>query len=248
MTRPRIVLTVTVPTRHPESELAERKNRLYADAVRHAGGDPVLLDGSSSQVMREAAFGKMEGLVLTGGADVDPGRYGEGFAGAVDVEPERDELEAAAWLVAETRGLPVLGLCRGMQELNVLMGGTLVQDVEGHRGPAYGHGEALTHGITLVPGTRLATILDPEGTGTPLQVNSFHHQAVVPDRLAPGLRVAAIAGHSGIEIVEGLEAPGDRFIVGVQCHPERAESTPPAFERLWTAFVEACRREETAPG
>jgi putative glutamine amidotransferase len=248
MTRPRIVLTVTVPTRHAESELAERKNRLYAEAVRRAGGEPVLLDGSSSRVMREAAFAKMEGLVLTGGADVDPGRYGQTFAGAVDVEPERDELEAAAWQVAEAGGLPVLGLCRGMQEINVLMGGSLAQHVEGHQGPAYGHGPALSHPVALVTGTRLASILDPEGTGAALEVNSFHHQAVVPEDVAPGLRVAAVADHTGTAVVEGLEAPGERFIVGVQCHPERVDSTLAAFERLWAAFVEACRREEPASG
>jgi putative glutamine amidotransferase len=249
MTRPRIVLTVTVPTRHAESDLAERKNRLYAEAVRRAGGDPILLDGASSAVMRESALARMDGLVLTGGADVDPVRYGQVFAGAVDVEPERDELEAAAWGVADERGLPVLGLCRGMQEINVLLGGSLVQHVEGHVGAAYGHGEALMHPIELVPGTRLAAILDPEGSGAPLEVNSYHHQAVVRGGFAPGLRVAATADAGGIELVEGLEAPGDRFVVGVQCHPERTESTPPEFEGLWRAFVDACRRpEDVSPG
>jgi putative glutamine amidotransferase len=248
MSRPRIVLTVTVATRLSESDLAERKNRLYADAVRHAGGDPILVDGTSSTVMRESAFARMDGLVLTGGVDVDPGRYGQAFAGAVDVEPERDELEAAAWQEAEARGLPVLGLCRGMQEINVLMGGTLAQHVEGHRGAAYGHGPALVHPITLVPGTRLATILLTEGAEQTLEVNSYHHQAVTADGLAPGLRIAATADTGGLALVEGLEAPGERFVVGVQCHPERVESTPAGFERLWTAFVEACRRQEPAAG
>ncbi len=248
MTRPRIVLTVTVPTRLSESDLAERKNRLYAESVRHAGGDPVLVDGSSSAVMRDSAFARMDGLVLTGGADVDPGRYGQSPAGAVDVETERDELEAAAWQEAEARGLPVLGLCRGMHEINVLMGGTLAQHVEGHRGAAYGHGPALMHPITLVPGTRLAAILLPAGPEQTLEVNSYHHQAVTPDGLAPGLRIAAMADTGGLRVVEGLEAPGEQFVVGVQCHPERIESTPTVFERLWAAFVEACRREEPAPG
>jgi putative glutamine amidotransferase len=248
MTRPRIVLTVTVPTRHAESDLAERKNRLYADAIRHAGGDPILLDGASSAIMREAAFARMEGLVLTGGADIDPARYGQAFSGAADVEPERDELEAAAWEAAGARGLPILGLCRGMQEINVLAGGSLVQHVEGHRGPAYEHGPALSHPIVLTPGTRLAAILDPDRSGATLEVNSYHHQAVTPESLASDLRIAAIDDHTGITVIEGLEARGERFVVGVQCHPERLESTPSVFERLWSAFVEACRSAQPASG
>ncbi len=247
MARPRILVTVTIATRHPDAGLAERKNHLYADGIRRAGGEPVLLDGTASPSLRGAVFGSMDGLVLTGGADVDPERYRQPVAGAIDVEPERDALEAEAWAAAAGRGLPVLGLCRGMQLINVLMGGTLVQHIDGHQGPAYGRGTAMTHPIELVPGTRLAAILRPEGDAGHLEVNSYHHQAVEPSGLAPGLRVAALAAGPVPAVVEGLEADDDRLVIGVQCHPERIESTPPEFDGLWRAFVEACRREEPAP-
>ena len=135
-----------------------------------------------------------------------------------------------------------------MQMLNVLMGGMLVQHVEAHGSPSYGTGPANHHPITLVPGTRLAAILRPgQAAGdVELRVNTYHHQAVRPADLAPGLRASAF-GESPIgPLVEGLEAPADApFFVAVQCHPERTESTPAEFDRLWDAFVVACRQPAT---
>jgi len=93
---PRILVTVTVPARHADPDLATRKNRLYADAVERHGGAPIVIDGSSDPAERAAAFGAMEGLLLTGGADIDPARYGASNQGSIDIEPERDELEALA--------------------------------------------------------------------------------------------------------------------------------------------------------
>ena len=102
------------------------------------------------------------------------------------------------------------------------------------------------HELRLVPGTRLARILAPaSGTGR-LVVNSSHHQAVRPADLGPGLVAAGFAWSPLGEIVEALEAAGERFVVGVQCHPERTETTPAAFERLWRVFVDACRGSAAA--
>ncbi len=239
---PRIVVTVATPARQAEPAIAERKNRLYAEGVERAGGSPLLLDGSSPADERAAAFAAMDGLLLTGGADIDPSRYGQPVDGSTGMEPDRDELEAAAWDAAAARDLPVLGICRGFQAINVFSGGRLLQHVGGHAGPGYGHGPAARHPMRLVPGSRLARILLPTtARGGVLEVNSYHHQAVRVADLAPGLAAAAFAPSPEGELVEGLESTDGRLVIGVQCHPERTESTPSEFERLWRFFVDACR-------
>ncbi len=247
--RPVIVVTVAVAAASAEPDVAARKNGLFAEAVRRHGGDAILLDATATTAGRAAAFERMDGLLLSGGADLHPSRYGEPDRGSRSVEPERDALEFEAMAAAQGRVLPVLGICRGMQALNAFLGGTLEQHVEDHVGAAWGHGPAATHAIRLVAGTRLAGLVGrAPGPGTQgpvddlgLVVNSYHHQAVRRAGLAPGLVASVAAGAGDGEIVEGLELPGERFVVGVQCHPERTESTPPTFERLWAAFVDACR-------
>jgi putative glutamine amidotransferase len=235
---PRIVVTVAVAAHQSEPAIAARKNRLYADAVARHGAIPVVLDATASIDARTAAFASMAGLLLTGGADIDPSRYGQASDGAVGVDRARDDLEAAAWAAADARRLPVLGLCRGLQAINVFAGGSLVQHVEGHAGTAFGHGPALTHPLRLEPASRLAEWL---GRPAELEVNSYHHQGIRAADLAPGLTASAWASSDVGDLVEGLEAADDRFIVGVQCHPERTASTPDAFEGLFAAFVAACR-------
>ncbi len=213
---PRILVTVTVPGRHPDPDLATRKNRLYADAIERHGGLPIVIDGTADPAEQAAAFGSMEGLLLTGGADIDPTRYGASNLGSVDIEPERDELESAAWAAADARGLPVLGICRGFQAINVFSGGTLLQDLAGHAGPGWSAGPASIHPLRLEGDARLTD-------------------------LAPGLVATGWAASEAGDLVEVFEGSGSRFVVGVQCHPERTESTPAGFEALWQAFVDACR-------
>ena len=239
---PRIVLTVAAPAGRRDPDLAERKNRLYAEAIAGHGGEPVVLDATATAAGRAAAFATMDGLVLTGGADVDPARYGRGFDGSVDVEPDRDSLEADAWQAALDRDLPVLGICRGFQYVNVLSGGTLVQHLVGHEGPGWGSGPATMHPLRIVPGTRLARILFPANVGGGvLQVNSYHHQGVLAADVAPGLVVSALASSPLGDLVEAVEGRDGRFLMAIQCHPERVESTPEEFDRLWRVFVDACR-------
>ena len=212
------------------------RGRLYLDAVRRHGGAAVAVSTGSGKARVAEAIAAMDGLLLTGGGDIDPARYGNENRGSIDIDVERDELEARAWAAAEARGLPVLGICRGLQAINVFSGGSLLQDVDGHAGPGWGAGPALTHPVRIVSGSRLAGGL---GNSDRLEVNAFHHQGVLASDLAPGLVAAAWADSAAGPLVEGLEAPGGRFVVGVQCHPERTESTPPEFERLFAAFVEA---------
>jgi putative glutamine amidotransferase len=239
---PRIVVTLAVATAQTEPGVAARKSALYVDAVVRHGAAAIALDAASSQATRGAAFASMHGLLLTGGADLDPARYGQAVAGSRDMEPDRDELEAAAFAAAVRRGVPVLGICRGLQAMNAFAGGSILQDVDRHAGAGWGHGAALTHPVQLVPGTLTARILDPTASGAPLIVNSYHHQAVRPEDLAPGLVATAFADSPAGVLVEALEGPKDGpWRMAVQCHPERTESTPRVFEQLFAAFVEACR-------
>jgi gamma-glutamyl-gamma-aminobutyrate hydrolase PuuD len=239
---PQVLVTVAAPSRQSEPDVAERKNLLYAEAVRRHGGSPIVLDAGASKKARREAMRSMQGLLLTGGADIDPARYGRPNEGAKATEPDRDELEVEAFEAAEERGLPVLGICRGLQALNVFLGGQLVQDVPGHSGAGWTHGPPLRHPMRVAPGTRLARILFPTNAGGGvLRVNTYHHQAVRPSDLAPGLVANAWASSPAGDLIEGLEASDGRFIFGVQCHPERTESTPPAFERLFSVFVDAAR-------
>lgn len=242
---PLIVLTVTDTARHADTDLAARKNARYAEAIRRHGGRPLLIDGMSSDDDRQAVFTDMDGLLLTGGADIDPARYGRPNHASRSIEPERDALEAAAWAAAAAREVPVFGICRGFQAINVFAGGTLTQDVAGHAGPPWSTGPAAMHPLRLEGGSRIATALG----GDPGEVNTYHHQGVGREDLAPGLVATAWAAAADGDLVEALELPGERFVVGVQCHPERAEFSPAGFERLWSAFVEAARaaRVRAAP-
>jgi putative glutamine amidotransferase len=235
---PRIVVTVAVPALQADPELGRRRNERYAEGVRRHGGDPLLLDASVATADRDRALAAMDGLLLSGGADVHPSHYGRPVDGSREIEPDRDGLELAAWAAAEARGLPVFGICRGLQAINIFSGGTLLQDLVGHAGPGWGTGPpAAMHRIRVDPRTRFGSIAG----GADLEVNTFHHQAVRPEDLAPSLVAAAWADSSVGDVVEALEGIGDRFVIGVQCHPERTESSPPELERLWTAFIDACR-------
>lgn len=234
--RPRIVITVADPLVQVEPSIALQKNALYAEAMLRHGADPVVLDASAYVAERASAFDSMAGLLLSGGADLDPVLYGEALAGAKDIEPDRDALEAEAWSAAVARSVPILGLCRGLQAINVFSGGTLLQHVDGHLGAGWGHGPAATHPLRVAPGSMLAGLV-----GETLEVNSYHHQGIRASDLAPGLVATAWAESSAGPLIEGIEGDGDggRFLVGVQCHPERTDTTPAAFERLFAAFVEA---------
>jgi putative glutamine amidotransferase len=235
---PRIVVTLAAPEDAADPALEGRRGDNYAAAVERHGAVAVRLTARTPPSEREAALASMDGLLLSGGADIAPARYGQAVCGATGIDEARDALEAAAWAAAEARSVPVLGICRGLQAINVFSGGTVLQHVEGHAGAAWGSGPPATHPIRLVGGTRLATAL---GTDEDLQVNAYHHQGILAADLAPGLTAAAWADSPAGPLVEGAEASDGRFVVGVQCHPERTESTPEAFEGLFAAFVEAAR-------
>ncbi|MGH9119035.1 MAG: gamma-glutamyl-gamma-aminobutyrate hydrolase family protein [Acidimicrobiales bacterium] len=213
----------------------------YADAVARAGGRPLVLPPVTGIPVgaREWLDG-VDGLVLTGGPDVDPARYGERPHPSVyGLDAAVDEHEAGMLRVALEAGLPVLAVCRGAQLLNVVLGGSLVQHLPeppgglDHGGPVR---RAAEHHVTIDEGTRLA-----EAVGaTEATVWSIHHQAI--DRLGTGLRVTARAPDGTIEAVEP-DDPTAPWVVGVQWHPEGRADVDPFQQRLFDAFVEHADRQ-----
>jgi putative glutamine amidotransferase len=255
---PRILVTTGDPARSHNPELSAVKVGLYVEAIRRHGGEPSVIDSRTPAGERARLLSQMAGLLLTGGADVDPALYHEPRDGSQDVDADRDALEMEAWGEAERRGLPVFGICRGLQAINVFAGGSVVQDVPDHAGTPYGDGPARTHNMSIDPDSRLARAIAsaaPEGlaatdgsdTSIELVVNTFHHQAIVGDRLAPGLRAVGWAASAQGRLVEAAESRDDRWVVGIQCHPERTDSTPAELEGLFEDFVRAVREASVEP-
>jgi len=197
-------------------------NRLYREALERAGVD-VLEVYPGDQVPVD-----MDGLLLAGGGDIDPARYGEANTASDKIDSERDELELALAGGVIDADLPVLGICRGFQVLNVAFGGKLVQHVGDHR-PAEPDGVVRHEGVVPRAGSRLAAAVG----GEPLTVNSRHHQAVIVSMLGTGLQpTAEVDG-----LVEAFEATEKRWVVGVQWHPERTSEVSVAAARIFDAFV-----------
>ena len=188
----------------------------YLELLDHAGLAALLIPVGGPASDAAALVGRVDGVLLTGGGDVAPARYAAPQQPeTTGVNPCRDEVEIELVRLACRRGLPVLAICRGIQLLNVALGGTLIQDLPTADPPRPGHmapqsWNSAAHPVQLVPGTLLHRLLGPE-----VNVNSLHHQAV--DMVAPGLRVAGRAPDGVIEAVEHSVAP---FVVGLQWHPE----------------------------
>jgi len=228
--------------RRPQVTLYEA----YVHALEDVGLASVLISPAHSPSSVETLLESCDGLVLTGGGDVDPARYGENAGAILDsVSPERDAVEFAALDAATRRQLPILGICRGVQVMNVYFGGSLYQDIEGERAGAphqqKASWSARVHDIALDPGSRLCAIM---GT-TRIRTNSFHHQAI--KQVAPSLSVTARAEDGLVEAVEMQNYP---WGLGVQWHPERHDANAPATDpdkRLFAAFAEAVARRAQSP-
>jgi putative glutamine amidotransferase len=218
-------------------------NSAYIRAIQQAGGVPVLLPPALDPPSAAALWPHLDGLVLSGGGDVDPARFGAPrHPRTADVSPARDELEIGCARRAVRAGVPLLAICRGLQVLNVALGGTLCQDIPSERPGPVLHAQqeprdVPTHAVKVMgEGTRLGAVLG----AAEVPVNSFHHQAI--DALGDGLREVAWAPDG---IVEGVELPGaDRFVLGVQWHPEDLVAQDRAARSLFAALVDAARRRE----
>ena len=192
--------------------------------------------GRDPAVAGHAAF---DALLLGGGVDVDPARYGRSTLdnGTVEVDPERDRIDFALFEQARRAGAPVLGICRGLQVVNVALGGTLVQDIPEERPSDVVHARSreektrLDHTVAISPDTRLAAL----AAASEVRVNSRHHQAI--EIVAPGL---AISGTSPDGLPEAVESAGDAWVVAVQWHPENLAGDP-VSRRLFADFVRAAR-------
>jgi putative glutamine amidotransferase len=213
----------------------------YLESIRRAGGEPRPLDlGADTPA---AVLTWAHGVLLTGGVDIDPARYGEERHPSVQsIDPQRDEYELDLVRRAIDIDLPVLAICRGLQIMNVAHGGTLVQDIPSQIAGAAEHTVPLplygiAHEVWVARGSRLWTIMQEElEEGDALSVNSRHHQGIRD--VAKGFDVTATAPDG---VIETIERQASRFCIGVQWHPENFWRTG-EFRPLFEAFVDAARR------
>ncbi|MBM7087093.1 gamma-glutamyl-gamma-aminobutyrate hydrolase family protein [Streptomyces sp. S12] len=220
----------------PVAGLVRRFTRTTLTTVRELGAGYELFDTSDAGALPDpASVAGLDGVFLLGGGDVDGALYGHTgpVPNSYGVDPKADAYAIAAIRAAERAGRPVFGICRGSQLVNVAFGGTLVPDIEDYRLHRGGPGRPmfLDEQVTVLEGTRLAAMTGERR----LTVRSGHHQAV--DRPGDGLVVAARADDG---VVEGVEHP-DKWIVGVQWHPEDPDGSDEHRVRLFDAFLTACR-------
>jgi putative glutamine amidotransferase len=236
--KPRIALTLSGSASKRNAVAREQ----YLEAIRRAGAEPIAI--FPNDPLPES----FDGLCLTGGGDIDPARYGADNVASTDIDEARDATELAILERALARDVPVLGICRGFQLINVHLGGSLEQHHLGHA-PKYppdgasvaddpAGADAVRHEVTAAPGSRLAAACGDAA----FVVNSSHHQVVTSDRLASDLRATAHVG----ELVEALESPSHRWVVAVQWHPERTAQVGAAATRIFDAFVAEVKRTPVA--
>ncbi len=188
----------------------------YVKSVRKAGGVPLIIPITTDEAEIAKVIETIDGLLMTGGEDVEPARYGEEAIPQLGkVNPERDEFDLALVRQAVSKGIPVLAVCRGVQVMNVAFGGTLYQDIpsqlpQSHIGHKVSSGNIVAHSINIAEETLLYRLL-----GKTAEVNSTHHQSVKD--VAPGFIVSAVSDDG---IVEAIEKTGSECVIGVQFHPE----------------------------
>ena len=208
----------------------------YSQAVLNCGGAPLLIPISQSKRSLAAICGRLDGLIFSGGPDINPRFYkDEPHQGLKDVDENQDEMELELSRQALAADVPILGICRGLQLLNVAMGGTLYQDIALQVPKACNHSPranrgTVTHKVRIEPNTRLQETLQRPS----LWVNSKHHQAVKAP--APGLVISAVASDG---IIEALEDPNRPFLLGVQWHPEGLWEKDAAARKLFKALIAA---------
>ena len=209
----------------------------YLDGLQAAGALPVVFPLEADEADIRQLYGLCDGLLFTGGHDVDPALYGQAPSPLCGVScPRRDALEAALFRLAMAEGKPMLGICRGIQLLNVLLGGTLYQDLPTEHPSPVPHVmkppyDRPCHTVRLVEGGTLRRLSGREELG----VNSYHHQAVC--RLAPSLRAEAWSPDG---LVEAAACPEHPFLLAVQWHPELCFRSDPAGAAIFRALVEHC--------
>jgi putative glutamine amidotransferase len=209
----------------------------YVESVKRAGGEPIVLSNHDDP---EAVLNRVDAVLLTGGADVDPALYHEPAHETTQADPVRDGFEIPLAQQALAKDVPVFAICRGVQVLNVAAGGTLVQDIPSAMTSDLPHSieepkDKLAHPVRITADTQLARALAPSAALDMCGVNSRHHQSV--GALAPSFVVSAVSPDG---VVEAIERPSASFCLGVQWHPENFWRSG-EFSGLFAAFVEAAR-------
>jgi putative glutamine amidotransferase len=236
---PVIGITASIDQRSPAFGETYSLTRKYAEGVLQAGGVPVIVPHNLAEDSLAVVLDRLDGVLLSGGGDIDPALFGEELHPATcEIEPDRDrvELTLARWVVE--RDLPFLAICRGIQVLNVALGGSLVQDIPSQVPDALQHSfdrkttprDYLAHPVKIDPNSHLARIMQLEVA----QTNSWHHQSI--KQAAHGLRVTATAPDG---VIEAVEVPGRRYAIGVQWHPEWMFEKWVAHRRLFEELVKA---------
>lgn len=217
----------------------------YVESIEQADGIPVLVPLIRDLKILEALFSRLDGVLLSGGEDVHPRFYGQSphpKLGAVDELRDVVELQLARWCFE--RDKPLMGLCRGLQVMNVALGGTLIQDIPSQRHESQDHvqagarPDATSHMLALTAGSLLANTIQADA----LRVNSFHHQAI--DRIAEAL---VVVGSSEDGLAEAVESKQKKFFVGLQCHPEHLwQGSDERWLKIFKAFVQAAEAARCA--
>ena len=244
MSRPLIAVTAT--TGIMRDRMRARVNVAYLEAIESAGLLPVVSAPLAGTALAAELLDRVDGLLLTGGEDVDPRHYGAPRHQSTEESHSlRDAWELALVDAARRRGMPVLAICRGMQLVNVALGGTLIQDIPSERPGDVDHAQATArtvrvHGAVIDPRSRFAAAIGASS----IRVNSSHHQAI--DRIAPGLQAV---GRSEDGLVEAVEATGDGWwMLAAQWHPEELLGTPEPWDRnLFATFAIEVRRAMRVP-
>ncbi|OGO42618.1 MAG: hypothetical protein A2Z04_08985 [Chloroflexi bacterium RBG_16_57_9] len=215
----------------------------YCWALERAGAAPMLIPLLHNEEVLRTLYEQMDGLLLAGGGDVDPARYGErphSKLWEVDILRDRVEIITARWALADKK--PILAVCRGIQALNVAAGGSLYQDLPSQHPSHNDHNWHLkqprnyrAHQVSVVPDSKLAKVLGTQS----VMVNSLHHQAV--KEVAPGFRINAIAPDG---VIEGMEHVNGCFALAVQWHPEVLAIEDAGMQRLFDALVEESRNRK----
>lgn len=227
---------IGISVRYDRQDGSYRLKKAYVDAVETAGGAAVLLGGTAESA--QGALPRLDGVVLTGGGDIEPHHFGEAPHAALGpLEPERDVYELELARLAHAQGVPVLGICRGCQVMAVSAGAGLYQDIPSQSPSEINHFQAearaaMTHTVQILPGTRLREIIGQES----IDVNSFHHQSA---RTVPHGQVQSAEAPDGI--LEGFEDPSHPFWIAVQWHPEDLYLHSDAARSLFTALVATAR-------
>ncbi|MBN1315944.1 MAG: gamma-glutamyl-gamma-aminobutyrate hydrolase family protein [Anaerolineales bacterium] len=228
---------------HPDRSLQGQLTS-YIKAVTGVGGAPVLIPLDQQDASLWSIFDRLDGLILPGGPDVAPDRYRQiphKKIGRIDASLDETELKLALWAIKED--LPLLAICRGIQVLNVALGGTLYQDIaseilealEHHRFTSRGYQpDDQAHDVKVEPDSQLARVLD----ATRVTTNSRHHQAI---KLLGNQLVTN--AHTMDGIIEGVEMPGARFAIGVQWHPENLVQSDAHMRRLFEGLIQAARNK-----